>query len=94
MNTLTKDDLIYWYIALFVNKYTIYTIRIFLLLSFLSIFITSLPFHWTYILYYIGYLFFQAIVVTYMLTKTESKRVIDLVGARFYNKVRKYTDVK
>lgn len=91
---MKKDDttivfkLLYW--GMVFTRHTIWgnIVTIFTLLSLLSIFIPSLPFHWYYVLYVIVYFIIIVAVTAFGLIYYDSNKLYNLYSDEYKEKLK------
>lgn len=73
------NNILYWHLWLYFNRYHRLIINIFIILSLLSSIVTSLPFHWYYAIYMILYHLTSTIYFVLILSRVEDERVDSLL---------------
>ena len=88
-----KDDTIvfkFFYWLMVISRHRVWgaIVTVFALLSLLSIFIPSLPFHWYYVLYVIVYFIALVITTSFALIYYDSDKLYDLYSEEYKDKLK------
>lgn len=81
-------NLLYWLMVFSRNKVWGTIVTVFTLLSLLSIFITSLPFHWYYVLFVVVYFIALVAITSFALIYYDSDKLYNLYSPEYKEKLK------